>query len=73
VINAIRHIPADGSVRIVAASKPDGALRAVDDGCGGIPEADLARVFDLAWRGTHPGGPGSSSSSGSSAANPSPS
>jgi signal transduction histidine kinase len=22
----------------------------VADGCGGIPEADLARVFDLAWR-----------------------
>ena len=27
----------------------------VADGCGGIPEADLARVFDLAWRATLPG------------------
>jgi signal transduction histidine kinase len=24
----------------------------VADGCGGIPEADLPFVFDLAWRGT---------------------
>ena len=28
------------------------ALLAVADGCGGIPEADLAHVFELAWRGT---------------------
>jgi signal transduction histidine kinase len=24
----------------------------VDDGCGGIPEHELARVFDVAFRGT---------------------
>jgi signal transduction histidine kinase len=64
VINAIRHTPADGSVRIVAASEPDGALLAVDDGCGGIPEADLARVFDLAWCGPHARGPGTGTGTG---------
>jgi hypothetical protein len=42
---------ADGSVHVVAAPQPDGALLAVADGCGGIPEADLAHVFDTAWRG----------------------
>ena len=31
----------------------DGHVRvAVVDGCGGIPEASLARVFDAGWRGT---------------------
>ena len=30
----------------------DAALLTVADGCGGIPEADLPHVFDLAWRGT---------------------
>ena len=52
LINAIRHTPEDGSVHVVAAPEPGGALLAVADGCGGIPEADLACVFDLAWRGT---------------------
>ena len=35
-------------------ARPDreAALLTVTDGCGGIPEADLPRVFDLAWRGT---------------------
>jgi signal transduction histidine kinase len=61
LINAIRHTPAEGSVHVVAVPEPDGALLAVADGCGGIPDADLASVFDLAWRGTrpdHPGHPG---------------
>ncbi|MDQ2813452.1 MAG: HAMP domain-containing histidine kinase, partial [Actinomycetota bacterium] len=51
LINAIRHTPADGSVHVMAAPEPGGALLAVADGCGGIPEADLACVFDTAWRG----------------------
>src|ERR1039457_2887025 len=53
LINAIRHTPADGGVHIMAAPEAGGALLAVADGCGGIPEADLTRVFDTAWRGTH--------------------
>jgi signal transduction histidine kinase len=48
-------MPIPGSCR--ARSPTGGALLAVDDGCGGIPEADLARVFDLAWRGTDACGP----------------
>ena len=55
LINAIRHTPADGSVHVVAVPEPGGALLAVADGCGGIPEADLAWVFDMAWRGARPG------------------
>jgi signal transduction histidine kinase len=50
--NAIRHTPADGTV-VVAAGVDDGEgwLR-VDDGCGGIPESDLPRLFEVAFRGT---------------------
>ncbi len=56
LVNAIRHTPEDGSVHVVAAPEPGGALLAVADSCGGIPEADLASVFDPAWRGPrHPG------------------
>ena len=58
LVNAIRHTPAEGSVHVVAAPEPGGALLAVADSCGGIPEADLACVFDPAWRGRRDGGPG---------------
>jgi signal transduction histidine kinase len=56
--NAIRHTPAGGSVHVAATPEAGGVLVAVADGCGGIPEADLARVFDLAWRGTRTRTPG---------------
>ncbi|MEV0490905.1 sensor histidine kinase [Streptomyces atratus] len=53
LINAIRRTPADGTVA-VAAQRADGAVvLSVTDGCGGIPEADLPRVFDTGWRGSH--------------------
>ena len=52
VTNAIRHTPQDGRVQVTAAAEADGVLMTVTDGCGGIPEADLASVFDMAWRGT---------------------
>jgi signal transduction histidine kinase len=52
VTNAVRHTPEDGHVQVTAAAEGDGVLMTVSDGCGGIPEADLASVFDTAWRGT---------------------
>jgi signal transduction histidine kinase len=39
-------------VRVAATAEADAVLITVADGCGGIPETDLARVFDLAWRAT---------------------
>ena len=50
--NAIRHTPAGGCVHVWARPEAGDALVSVSDGCGGIPEADLPHVFDLAWRGT---------------------
>jgi signal transduction histidine kinase len=52
VTNAVRHTPEDGHVQVTATAEGDGVLMTVSDGCGGIPEADLASVFDTAWRGT---------------------
>jgi signal transduction histidine kinase len=52
VTNAIRHTPEDGHVQVTATAEADGVLMTVTDRCGGIPEADLASVFETAWRGT---------------------
>jgi signal transduction histidine kinase len=50
--NAIRHTPAGGTVEVSMRALADGhAEVAVSDGCGGISETDLDRVFDLAYRG----------------------
>jgi signal transduction histidine kinase len=52
VANAIRHTPSDGAVRVEAADRDGYALLAITDACGGIPDGDLDRVFEVAWRGT---------------------
>jgi signal transduction histidine kinase len=49
--NAIRHTPSDGTVVVTGGRDDVGGWFAVSDGCGGIPEADLPRVFDVAFRG----------------------
>ena len=50
--NAVRHTREDGRVRVSARRAPDGRVRlAVIDGCGGIKDDDLARVFEIGWRG----------------------
>jgi signal transduction histidine kinase len=58
VVNAIRHTPSDGVVDIHLSSVAGRATIAVTDGCGGIPEEDLPRVFEVAWRGTNARTPG---------------
>ncbi len=52
VSNAIRHTPRGGQVRMSAAAEDGAARLAVQDECGGIPEADLGRVFEAGYRGT---------------------
>ncbi|MEI7032242.1 HAMP domain-containing sensor histidine kinase [Streptomyces pratensis] len=53
LINAIRRTPADGTVAVSAHRSDEGVVLSVTDGCGGIPEEDLPRVFDTGWRGSH--------------------
>jgi signal transduction histidine kinase len=49
--NAVRHTPEGGKVVVQAGTDGPEAWLAVEDGCGGIPEADLPKVFDVAFRG----------------------
>lgn len=58
VMNAIRHTPSDGAVEIHARSDASSIELSVTDACGGIPDGDLDRVFDVAWRGSHARTPG---------------
>ncbi|MDH6133708.1 signal transduction histidine kinase [Kitasatospora sp. MAA4] len=49
--NAIRHTPAEGVVAVAAHREAHTVVLSVTDECGGIPEHELARVFDPGWRG----------------------
>jgi signal transduction histidine kinase len=51
-VNAIRHTPDDGTVAVTGGVDDAGAWVEVRDACGGLDEADLARVFDVGWRGS---------------------
>lgn len=51
VVNAIRHTPSDGTVEVVGSADGDMACVTVSDRCGGIPEEDIPRVFDVGFRG----------------------
>lgn len=62
--NALRHTPDGGEVHL-AVDRRDGVARlSVQDGCGGIPEADLPRLFDVGHRGTAARTPGEGSGTG---------
>jgi signal transduction histidine kinase len=50
--NAVRHTPHEGAVDVAADHDGAFAYLTVTDGCGGIPAADLDRVFDVAFRGS---------------------
>jgi signal transduction histidine kinase len=50
LVNAVRHTPADGTVRVEARSSPDGLEVAVVDTGEGIAPEDLPRVFDPFFR-----------------------
>jgi len=58
LVNAVRHTPSGGGVHVSATAEASGIVMTVADGCGGIPEADLGRVFDPAWRGAEARTPG---------------
>jgi len=49
--NAIRYTPSDGAITISGGRDEAGGWLSVTDACGGIPDEDLPRVFDVAFRG----------------------
>jgi signal transduction histidine kinase len=52
VANAVRHTEPGGTVRLSAGLRGGVAWLRVDDGCGGIPDADLPFLFDIGYRGS---------------------
>ncbi|WP_322777925.1 HAMP domain-containing sensor histidine kinase [Frankia sp. Cas4] len=51
LVNAIRHTPSDGTVAVTGQVSDRRAVLAVADSCGGIPDADLGRLFETGYRG----------------------
>ena len=51
VSNAIRHTPPNGTIEVIGEIQAGRACVGVADECGGIPDGDLPRVFDVAFRG----------------------
>jgi signal transduction histidine kinase len=68
VMNAIRHTPADGVVSIEGRAVPEGIELSVVDGCGGLSDEDIERVFDVGWQGSAARTPGQPSLPGSTGA-----
>jgi signal transduction histidine kinase len=58
VANAVRHTPSGGTVTVEGGESGAEVWIAVADECGGIPEADLGRIFDVGFRGTPVRSPG---------------
>lgn len=59
--NAVRHTVAPGTVEVRALREGGAGVVLVTDECGGIPEEDLPRLFDVGYQGDearshHPGG-----------------
>ena len=62
--NAVRHTPAGARVALSAGTTGAEAWLRVQDACGGIPEADLDRIFDVGYRGAAARTPGPDSGAG---------
>jgi signal transduction histidine kinase len=58
LINSVRYTPPDGTIHIDGGRDKESVWLAVSDTCGGIPDADLPRVFDVAFRGSRARTPG---------------
>jgi signal transduction histidine kinase len=62
--NAVRHTPEGGTVAVDVVVVRGEVLVSVHDRCGGIPEAELERVFDRAYRGDAARSPGAEAGAG---------
>ncbi|SDY34515.1 Signal transduction histidine kinase [Modestobacter sp. DSM 44400] len=52
VSNAVRHTPAGGTVTVTCGRADGNVWVVVSDECGGIPEVDVPRVFDVGFQGS---------------------
>lgn len=51
LVNALRHTPTGGTVQVKAGRESGRGWLRVTDGCGGIANDELSRVFDTGFRG----------------------
>ena len=65
--NALRHTRGGEQVELSAGLADDGVRLRVQDACGGIPEPDLERIFDVGYRGAPARTPGSGTGNGAGA------
>lgn len=49
--NALQHTASGGSVEVRTIRREDAVSLEVVDGCGGLPDEHLSRVFEPGWRG----------------------
>jgi signal transduction histidine kinase len=49
--NAVQHTGAGGTVEVSTVTRGERVEVDVADGCGGVPESDLERLFEPGWRG----------------------
>ena len=65
LVNAIRHTPEQGTVRVAVSSDRAGwGLVSVVDQCGGLAPDEAARVFDLGWQAEPARTPGTGTGAG---------
>lgn len=57
--NALRHTPAGGQVDVSLFAENDFVVFTIEDTGSGIPDADLGRIFEPFFRGSHSRGEGS--------------
>jgi signal transduction histidine kinase len=62
--NALRHTPPGGTIRLAADTDGARARLYIQDACGGIPESDIDRIFDVGYRGSAARTPGDTSGAG---------
>ncbi len=64
LVNAVIYSPPGATVVLSAAADGATAVLAVQDGCGGIPDADLQHVFVPGYRGEPARTPGAQAGAG---------
>lgn len=67
IVNAIQYSAPDSTIEVQASRDGARVIVQVTDACGGIPEEDQARMFELGWRADDartPGASGGSTGSG---------
>lgn len=69
VVNAVRHTPPEGAVSVSARREGSAIVIEVADQCGGIPAAQLDRMFEPGWSGSTARSPGEGAGLGLAVAN----